>query len=335
MVRLSVLKSYDQASAFLQRLNRLLLALGLVAVAMGGILTSILSRTFTRPLKSLVEGVRSLESGDFAYPLEQRGDDEVAEVTRAFDRMRQNLHKAQERLLESERMATIGTMAGSISHDLRHALTAVVANAEFLCGMDLDADQREELYLEIRSGVDQMTELIESLLEFSRTHASLSLSYVNLEEIIRRAVSAVRCHPQWQRVDISIVSEARAEGWFDEKRLQRVFYNLLLNACEACGGNGQIEILIREEAQRLEVRVRDSGGGIPEGIRDRLFQPFVSSGKQNGTGMGLAVVQKILQDHGGDIRIESTSSNGTVFVIGLAAASHSHAEGSAGRARAH
>ena len=317
-VRLSVLKSYDQASEYLRRLNRMLLALGFVAVGFGSTLMVILSRTFSRPLKSLVAGVRSMESGNFSFPLEPRGDNEVAEVTRAFDRMRQNLHKVQQQLLESERMATIGTMASFISHDLRHSLTAVVANAEFLSGTGIEKDQREELYQEIRAAVDEMTELIESLLEFSRTRASLRLSYASLEEVVRRAALAVQIHPQWQRTAIRIESETPAAGWFDEKKLQRVFYNLLLNACEAVPEeNGRIQVLIRQEAGTGVVRVRDNGTGIPSEVQDRLFQPFVSFGKQNGTGMGLAVVQKIVQDHGGDVVVESTASEGTEFVVRL------------------
>lgn len=322
-VVLTVLKSYDQASAFLRRLNRLLLCLGIVAVVVGGVLILIISRTFTRPLNTLIKGVRSLESGDFTYPLERYGDDEVAEVTRAFDRMRHNLANTQQHLLESERLATIGTMASSLSHDLRHSLSAVVANAEFLCGMELTQAHREELYQEIRGGVDQMTELLESLLEFSRTRSSLNLSYANLEEIVRDAVAGVRRHPQWQKVDIRISSEAPVSGWFDEKKLERVFYNLLLNACDAVPDeHGRIEVFIRQQGQRIEIHVRDNGSGIPEEIRDKLFQPFVSSGKQNGTGMGLAVVQKIVQEHGGDIAMESTSAEGTVFRIALSVGSN-------------
>ncbi|HYU45817.1 MAG TPA: HAMP domain-containing sensor histidine kinase [Terriglobales bacterium] len=322
-VRLSVLKSYDQASAYLRRLNRMLLALGLIAVALGSTLMLILSRTFSRPLKSLVAGVRSMESGNFSYPLESRGDDEVAEVTGAFERMRRNLHKTQQQLLESERMATIGTMASFISHDLRHSLTAVIANAEFLSGTGIEKDQREELYQEIRAAVDEMTELIESLLEFSRTQASLNLSYAGLQQVVRRAALAVQIHPQWQRIAVQIDSEAPAAGWFDEKKLQRVFYNLLLNACEAVPAeNGRIQVLIRQESGTGVVRIHDNGTGIPDKVRDKLFQPFVSSGKQNGTGMGLAVVQKIVQDHGGEVLVESSSSEGTVFVIRLPLGCH-------------
>ena len=125
----------------------------------------LISYTFTRPLASLVEGVRALEHGDFYHPLDPRGSDEVAELTSAFDRMRASLLKTQQALLESEQLATIGRMASSISHDLRHALAAVVANSEFLCDGRLSSAQREELYQEVRTGVNQMTDLIDSLLE--------------------------------------------------------------------------------------------------------------------------------------------------------------------------
>jgi signal transduction histidine kinase len=303
---------------FLHRLNRLLLAMGLIAVIGGTVLVFLISHTFTQPLKTLVAGVRSLEKGDFAYPLKQQGDDEITEVTGAFDRMRRSLRATQQQLLEAERLATIGTMASSISHDLRHSLTAVVANAEFLCESSLTVAQKEELYHEIRVAVDQMTDMIESLLEFSRTPESLRRSPAKLDEVVRRAASAVRAHPQGQGVAISVSSSGPVAGVFDQKKLQRVFYNLLLNACEATRGDGRrVEVTIQGQAQKVEIRVCDNGTGIPEAVRDRLFQPFVSSGKENGTGMGLAVVQKIVQDHGGDIVLESTSPQGSIFKITL------------------
>ena len=94
----------------------------------------LISHTITRPLQNLVEGVRALEKGDYDYPLDRRGGDEVAEVTRAFDRMRDSLLKTQQELLEAERLATIGRMASSISHDLRHSLAAIVASKKLSTG---------------------------------------------------------------------------------------------------------------------------------------------------------------------------------------------------------
>ena len=316
VLNLWVLKSLDQATAFLGSLNGLLIALGLTAVLGGSLLVFLISHTFTRPLENLVAGVRALETGDFAYPLHAHGGDEVAELTGTFDRMRTNLQKTQRELLDAERLATIGRMASSISHDLRDSLAAVMANAEFLCESILTPGQREDLYAEIRVAVDQMTDLIESLLEFSRTRESLRPSYGDVRSAVDRAVQGVKAHPEFQRIRIRISGEGSTEGWFDFKKLERALLNLLLNACEVVPAeSGKADISLKRKGETLEIRVEDNGPGIADAVRDRLFEPFVSHGKENGTGMGLTVVQKILQDHGGDVVVERTSSAGTTFLV--------------------
>jgi signal transduction histidine kinase len=317
-VQLSVLKSLDQATAFLGRLNRLLVTLGIVALVVGSCMVFIFSHTLTRPLGTLVEGVRALGKGDYEYPLVARGSDEVAEVTAAFLRMRNGLQETQRRLLESERLATIGQMASSISHDLRHSLAAVMANAEFLSDNNRSKTERDELYREVLLAVQQMTDLIDSLLEFSRTRESLRPMYGDLEDVIERSIQSVHAHPEYHSVRISVHKDGSTDGWFDSRKLERVFQNLLINACEAVSPEqGRIQIDIHTNKNATEVRVTDNGHGIPDLVRERLFEPFVSHGKENGTGLGLTVVQKIVQDHGGDVRVESTSSEGTVFLIVL------------------
>jgi signal transduction histidine kinase len=317
-VRLIVLGSYDQAAGFINRLNRYLLLLGFVAVLVGSGLVFFLSHTFTRPLGNLVAGVRALERGDFYHPVDSRGGDEVAELTRAFDRMRASLLKSQRDLLESEQLATIGRMASSISHDLRHSLAAIVANSEFLVDSHLTPEQREELYQEVQSGVNLMTDLIDSLLEFARTRESLTPSFSNVCETVRRAVQAVRLHPRHHARSIEVQCNGHCSGWFDQRKLERALYNLLLNACEAAPAvGGHVEVSVSENADSISIAVSDNGPGVEESIRANLFHPFVSYGKENGTGLGLAVVQKIVQDHGGEISLERTADSKTIFRIVL------------------
>jgi len=287
-------------------------------MTIGTCLAFFISDTFTRPLGKLVNGVRALGKGDFSYPLSAHGGDEVAEVTASFQNMRNNLLRTQQDLLDAERLATIGRMASSISHDLRHSLAAIVANAEFLCQSKLSPEQREELYQEVRIAVNQMTDLIDSLLEFSRTRESLTPIYATTRTAVDRAVQAVRTHPEFQRVHISITEEGHSEGWFDAKKLQRALFNLVLNRCESAPHeNGHVEVALRERTGGVEIRVSDNGRGIPEEVGNTLFDPFVSYGKENGTGLGLTVVQKIISDHGVDIVVEKTSPQGTVFKLWL------------------
>jgi signal transduction histidine kinase len=163
-----------------------------------------------------------------------------------------------------------------------------------------------------------MTELIESLLEFSRTRESLRPTYGDVRSAVERAVQGVKAHPEFQRIRIRIVCDGSTEGWFDFKKLERALLNLLLNACEAVSSDsGKIDISLRRQGENLEVRIEDNGPGIAEAVRNRLFEPFVSHGKENGTGMGLTVVQKILQDHGGDVAVIQTSNSGTTFRLNI------------------
>jgi len=315
-VSLSVLKSYDQATAFLESLNRWILGVGLAAVLAGSALVFLISTTFTRPLANLVRGVHALEKGDFAYPLEARGNDEVSELTAAFDRMRRTIERTQRELLHAERLATIGRMASTISHDLRHPLTAILAYAEFLSEGNPDARQRKDLYEEIRLAVNRMTEQISSLLGFSKDREALRPVYGSVGEVLQRAIQSVHARPEFRRIAIAFSQEGGGEGWFDPGKLERVFHNLLLNACQAAPpDSGKIEVQARRTPQGLEIRVADNGAGIPQPVRANLFQPFVSYGKENGIGLGLAAVEKIVQDHGGQVSVERTGPEGTVFKL--------------------
>ncbi len=317
-VTMLVMKSYDEATAFLNHLRRLLLAVGLGAVFVGSLLVYVTAKTFTRPLEELVDGVRALGKGDFRYPVQARGASEIEELTNAFSSMRESLHQAQQQLLDAERLATIGRMASSISHDLRHPLTAVLANAEFLADADLNPQQREELYLEIRIAVSRLTDLIDSLLELSRPADSLNVIEAPIERTINRAIELVRAHPQFHKILICIESSGLHSAQFDLRKMERVFYNLLLNACQAvqvCGGH--VGVNVAEVNGNLEIRTTDDGSGVEPSLRDKLFQPFVSHGKENGTGLGLTIAQKIVQDHNGTLRLESSVPGHTVMQIVL------------------
>jgi signal transduction histidine kinase len=317
-VSLTVLKSFDAATLFLQDLNRLLLAVGFLAVLAGTVLIFLISHTFTRPLANLVAGVHALGKGDFNYPLSVRSNDELAEVTNAFDGMRKSLQKSQRDLLHAERLATIGRTASSISHDLRHPLTAVLAYAELLSESRGDDRQRKDLFQEIRSAVSRMTELISSLLEFSKAQESLRLSHGDLFDSLQRTVETVRLRPEFSKIEIRLRHEGPTEGWFDFKKLDRALHNLLLNACEAVpSGAGKIDVRAMRVNDHVEIAVTDNGAGIPESVRDEVFQPFVTYGKDGGTGLGLAVAQKIASDHGGNVKIESTGPSGTTIKLSV------------------
>jgi signal transduction histidine kinase len=322
-VRCYVLMSLEPVNAFLRRLNRTIIFLGVSAIVLAGLLLSFVSRTITHPLDNLVAGVRALAGGDYSYSINPRGSSEVAELGEAFSKMRGELLASEQRRFANERIAALGRAASSISHDLRHYLAAVVANAEFLYEAERLKLNRDEIYGEIKTASEQMTDLLDSLRELSRGEGSISPRPASIDHTIRHAVDAVRARPEMRNREISIRSSGDMRGTFDPQKIERAFFNLVLNACEASvSTQGEIEIELHSSPAQFEIRVIDHGSGVPPAISQTLFDPFVSSGKSNGTGLGLAIVSKVIHDHGGSVAIEETSMSGTIFLVRLPRAPH-------------
>jgi signal transduction histidine kinase len=314
LVTLTFLKSFDQATGFVQNLNRWILAIGVAGVLAGSLLVFVVSTTFTRPLGRLVSGVEALEHGDFAYPLDLRGSDEVSALTRAFQRMRQTLRDNQRQLLEAEQLATIGRLASMISHDLRHPLTAILAYSEFLSARDLSDAQRQDFFQEIRIAVDRMMDEINSLLGFSKQSDTAVPAYGPVDALIDRAIKSVKALPEYEATTITVTGGEQCSGWFDAAKFERVILNLLFNAAEAVPpDSGRIDIRCAISDRGTEIRIADNGPGIPDAIAGSLFQPFVSHGKEKGIGLGLTVVHNIMRQHHGEVSVERTGPEGTVF----------------------
>jgi signal transduction histidine kinase len=317
-VRCYVLLSFQRSNNVLQRLNRTIFILGVSAVFLGALLLSFVSRTITHPLDNLVSGVRALAAGDYMFSITPRGSSEVAELGEAFSKMRDDLLASQRRWMAAERIAALGSAASSISHDLRHHLAAVVANAEFLYEAENLKLNRDEIYEEIKTASAEMTDLLDSLRELPREDSAISPAPASLDQTVRHAIESVLTKPELRSRRISISASGEMEGVFDPKKMERAFFNLLLNACEATAQRqGQIRVELHSSPESFEVRVTDNGPGIPKSIRNTLFDPFVSSGKPNGTGLGLVIVNKIIHDHGGSVSVEQTSEAGTVFLVRL------------------
>jgi signal transduction histidine kinase len=322
-VQLVVLKSYDQASQYVTHLDQVLLGLGAVLLLLSGAVAVYLSTTITRPLDRLVAGARALGAGNFDYQLQRAGAREIRELGDAFDRMRCRLRTAREELVAAERLATIGQMASSISHDLRHYLSAVYANAEFLGYESIGPDERMDLLAEVRQGVRGMTDLIESLLLFSRTGEYLQLTFESLPFLAERAIAMVHAHPDAKNAHFVLDPGAQIEGWLDARKIERALYNLLLNGCQAArqaAETPEIRVTLVDTDDSIGFLISDNGPGVQEVIRESLFQPFVSVGKASGIGLGLTLAQKIAQEHGGDVTLVDSRPGRTVFKFSIAKA---------------
>jgi len=321
-LRLVVLKSLEPAEQSIQRINRLLVFTGLLALLIGTALMIFLSGLVTRPLEELSRGVRAFGEGDVQHRIPSHGPREVRELSTLFARMRTEIQSANRALIESERLATIGRMASSVSHDLRHYLAAVFANAEFLASDRLSLKERAEIFGDIRTAVEGTTEMIESLLTFSRTGDSSRRTSELLSTLLDRAVTLVRSHPDAEGVKLSVHhgSFPDTRVFVDAKPIERAIYNLLLNACQAARlSTEKAEVTVTLDAAGFEMilGIRDTGPGVPQAIRESLFAPFVSEGKQKGTGLGLTLAAAIAAEHGGQVTLVTSRRGETIFELRL------------------
>jgi signal transduction histidine kinase len=281
-----------------------------------------LARVVTHPLEELAKGLRAFGVGDGGHLVPRHGTYEVRQLSAIFAGMRDEIRKANRALLESERLATIGRMASSVSHDLRHYLAAVYANAEFLASERLSAKDRAEIFADIRTAVHGTTEMIESLLIFSRTGVSTSRSAELVETVLERAAALARAHPDAEAVRLVVRCEhpMETEAVVDGKQIERAAYNLLLNACQARSPGTAAEVVATLEARERSIvlNVMDNGTGVPEAIRKTLFDPFVSEGKQKGTGLGLTLAHRIAEEHGGEVILLRSRPGETIFQMKVA-----------------
>jgi signal transduction histidine kinase len=218
-------------------------------------------------------------------------------------------------------------MASSISHDLRHYLAAVYANAEFLSEARGSLEERAQMLGEVRLATYGMTDLLDSLLVFSRTGMALRLTREPMGPVVERALALIRAHPQAENVSIEMVpGEQQDQGpvspdaCLDVRKVERAIYNLVLNACQATRGNTGsriVTVTLTISGDEIALRVADNGSGIPEVVRESLFEPFVSEGKECGTGLGLTVAYRVAQEHGGTVVVESSRPGHTVFLLML------------------
>ena len=327
-VHLTVLKSYRQASIFLDRINRWITALGVISTLMGGVFAVAIARRITRPLEVLAAGSRALALGDFDFVIPDQGAAEIRQLNRTFDTMRRELRQAQERLLESERLITIGRMARSVSHDLRHHLSAIYANAEFLILGRNSKAEKVELMSEITMAIQDMTELLDSLIMFSQTGHTLSLKDEPIADVVQHAMQMIHPHPDARGVEIVSQIAVSAIIPVDAKKLSRAFFNLFLNACQAArkgAFNPRVLISVASctlgERNGVRIAVADNGPGISAAMREKMFLPFSTEGKVNGTGLGLTLALHIAQEHGGSIVLAGSEPGCTVFHLTIPMAS--------------
>ena len=303
-----------------------------VAVSLGGIALSVvicffLSRSLSRPAKALMLSAQQLASGDLTQRV--RPDDSTQEIGmlgRTFNLMAASIEerdeqlrrRAQEEVMKSERLAMIGRLAAGVAHEINNPLTGVLTFSHLLREKEnLDEQDKEDLDVIINE-TTRASEIVRGLLDFARERP-VAKEPLDVNDVIRQTVRLLANRKAFQQIAIDEDLAAdlpRVDG--DMNQLQQVLLNLSLNACAAMPEGGTLTISTSAEGGSVLVKVADTGSGIKAEHVDRIFEPFFSTKPVGrGTGLGLSISYGIVQQHGGELRVESEEGKGTTFTIVL------------------
>jgi signal transduction histidine kinase len=324
--KICILRSFEGAQRRIASLYTNIILLWLGAMTVGFVLTYLLARRIVEPVEQLDRAAAEVARQNYAIEVPVRGEDELGRLARTFNAMCASIRQAREDLIRQERIATIGRLSGSIVHDLRNPLAAIYGGAEMLVDADLPPAHVKRLAGNIYRASRRMQELLQDLLNVSRGKGSAP-EMCRLREVAAAACEGLATAAEQQGVRLALEIPAEMEVPLERSRVERAFANLIGNALEAMAGSGEVRITAEIEDGAAVVHVEDTGPGIAPEIRAQLFQPFVSAGKRNGLGLGLALSRQTVLDHGGDMWAESAPGHGARFSFRLPGAHVARAPG--------
>jgi signal transduction histidine kinase len=323
---LYILRSFEDARARIASLSTNILLLWLAAMSGGFALTYLLARRIVEPVEQLDRAAAEVARQNYAIEVEVHGEDEMGRLARTFNTMCASIRQAREDLIRQERISTIGRLSGSIVHDLRNPLAAIYGGAEMLVDADLPPAHVKRLAGNIYRASRRIQELLQDLLNVSRGK-SRPAEMCRLREVASAACDSLAVAAEAQNVTMTLSVPPEIELPLERSRMERAFVNLLANALEAMPEGGEVRIAAGLEDGSVVVTVEDDGPGIAAEIRSQLFQPFVSAGKRNGLGLGLALTRQAVIEHGGEMWVESEPGHGARFSFRLPGARASQAQG--------
>ena len=299
----------------------------------------------TNPLQKMVVATQVISKGDLAHRVKVNSRDEIGYLAESFNRMTANLETANEKLIEwgktlekkveertkelremqthliqSEKLASLGKLAAGIAHEINNPLGGILIYSNLLLE---DTDKNSPHYENLRKIVKETSrckDIVKGLLEFARPKEP-EVARININEILESSLAIMEKQALFQNISIKKTYESDLPKIIaDSAQLQQVFMNIILNAAEAMAGNGTLTLgtSLNADGTYIEVEFSDTGHGIEEEDKKRLFEPFFSTKEVGkGTGLGLAISYSIIQQHNGTIEVKSQVGKGSTFTVKL------------------
>jgi two-component system NtrC family sensor kinase len=304
------------------------LSIALIGVLVSTVLSYLLSRSISGPIKKLVMASKEVASGHLDTKVEITTTDELGKLAYTFNKMALALRERDDKLkeftrskiMESERLALIGQLSANVAHELNNPLQGIVTYSHLLLEELPQDDPAKDSLEKIVIQANRSRDIIRGLLDFSRQRKP-DKTLCDVTNVLKGCVSLLEKQALFHNVQItSNLDEKLPLTVIDPSQIERVFINMIVNAADAMDGNGKLDLATRFDpiANCIEVEFTDTGHGIAKENLDKIFDPFFTTKDTgHGVGLGLAISFGIIKEHKGTISVESEVGKGTTFIVRL------------------
>lgn len=338
----------ERRSALVDRSRTIIFLSIFLIFALSLVIYILVIRGVTVPVKSLIQGIRKISAGDFSERVQVQTKDEIGFMADAFNVMAERLSATneekdrllntlrtfneelekkikeatdrlrltQENMARTETLAAVGTLAAGISHEISTPLNTIIGYAQLtLSDIDDAAPLKGDLKV-IEQEALRCKRIVQGLLNFAKPQRHEE-RLTDINGLLSDTLSLIEYQPSMRKINIKrIFNRGLSHVEADPLQLKQVFLNIILNAVQAMPEGGELKISTDNVSKGIEALISDTGTGISEEARQKIFQPFYTT-KKDGTGLGLSISYGIIKEHGGDIFVESSEGNGTTFKISL------------------
>lgn len=279
-----------------------------------------LSREISEPIQGLVSGMRRVADGDLSQRVETAAKDEFRFLVDSFNQMVKDLDAYRLRLIQAERLAAWQRVARQISHEIKNSLTPISISLHRLYSHSRESAASDSFNANLKAVEEELRALESMAAEFSEfaRMPRPQISLINLNDVVRTVVRLTEPAAGRIKIEMRLAAEIPPVD-ADRDQMKRCLNNLLKNSIEASRETGKITVITREVRSGgncIEIEIRDNGAGMDEATLEKIFEPYFTT-KERGTGLGLAIVRKIIEDHHGEIRMQSKKGVGTRVTIRL------------------
>ncbi len=301
----------------------ILFSMALLIVIVGAVSTSLVFRAstvVTSPITHMIEVIRRVKRGNLEEQVVVEGEDELGELAESFNRMTEIIRRNKEMeatLAQQGKMASLGVLSSGVAHEINNPLGVILGYAGYLEGKLAEDDPNYKYIHEIKRESKRCKKIVQDLLSYARTPRP-TLEPVDLNDLLTRIVEFAANHTDMRGVTIRTeFAPGLPRVMLDGDQMRQVAINLILNAGGAMPDGGDLVVRTEPDGEeRVRIVFSDSGCGIPADSLEKIFEPFYTT-KARGTGLGLAITRQIIEQHHGEIHIESEQGRGTTVVVTL------------------